>query len=168
MIARLGLNTAAPFHFLFYSIVFGGSVFHSFIVSPIAFKHLSRPEFSNLQNKVFPTYFLGQALSPLVLGLTTPLKLCPFTIGLLALSSATGALNYFVLLPWCQQIKDQRNKLVSEKLHEVIENGEVKPSEEMVKLNKQFGKYHGISSLVNILSILSLSAYGVILSKRLL
>lgn len=168
MISRLGLNTKAPYHFLFYSVVFGGSVFHSFIVSPIAFKHLSRQEFSNLQNKVFPFYFLGQALSPLVLGLSTPLRLCPFTIGLLTLSSVTGAINYFLLLPWCQQIKEQRNKLVSDKLHEVIENGEVKPSAEMIRLNKQFGKYHGISSLVNVFSILSLGVYGIVLSKRLI
>lgn len=168
MIARLGLNTKAPYHFLLYSIIFGGSTFHSFILSPIAFKNLSRAEFSNLQNKVFPIYFLGQALSPLLLGLTTPLRLCPFTIGLLAFSSATGMINYFVLLPWCKQIKDQRNKLVSDKLHETIEGGESKPTEEMIRLNKQFGKYHGISSLVNLLSIFSLGVYGVVLSKRLL
>ena len=139
MIATLGLNTGAPYHLFLYSIALGGSVFHSFVVSPLAFKHLPRQEFGNLQNKVFPTYFIGQAVVPLVLGLTSPFRLCPFLTGVLAVSGIAGALNYLVLLPICRNIK----------------------------LNKTFGMYHGISSLLNILSIASLAIYGTVMSKRL-
>ncbi|RCK63650.1 hypothetical protein Cantr_09693 [Candida viswanathii] len=164
MIAQLGLNTRVPYHFLFYSLTFGGSAFYSFIVSPLVFKKLPREEFSNLQNKVFPTYFTGQTLAPIILGLAQPLAYCPFTIGLLAASSIGGALNYFWLLPVCQKIKEERNKLVADK-QDVGADGQ--PTEEFKKLNKKFGLYHGISTLINIVSIVSLGVYGVVLAKGL-
>lgn len=167
MIAALGLNTTAPYHLFIYSVALGGSVFHSFVVSPLAFKHLPRQEFGNLQNKVFPGYFIGQSVIPIVLGLTSPFKLCPFLTGILALSGLAGALNYLVLLPVCHNIKEQRDKLVANKLHETLEDGEVKPSDKYVELSKKFGMYHGISSLLNIVSIATLAVYGSILSKRL-
>ncbi|CAI5757095.1 unnamed protein product [Candida verbasci] len=160
MINQLGLNTRIPYHFLFYSLAFGGSAFYSFIVSPLVFKKLTREEFSNLQNKVFPTYFQGQILSPIIIGLTTPLKWCPFSLGLLALSTIGGTLNYLWLLPKCQQIKEERNKYLADKLGD--EN-----SEGYKALSKQFGKYHGISTLINIISIFSLGIYGVTLANGL-
>ncbi|CCE87152.1 Piso0_005693 [Millerozyma farinosa CBS 7064] len=168
MINVLGLNTRVPYHALFYSFVFGGSVFHSFVVSPIAFKVLPRQEFGRLQNHIFPGYFLGQTLAPLVLGLTTPLKLCPFSIGVLAVSGLAGALNYFVLLPSCQQIKVEREKLVADKKHEKNENGVSVPTKEYTELNKKFGFYHGISTLLNFGSIVTLGIYGLLLSKRMI
>lgn len=164
MLNRLGLNAKVPFHFLFYSLVFGGSTFYSFIVSPIVFKKLPREEFSNLQTQVFPTYFIGQTVSPLVLALTTPMGYCPVTGTLLALSSISGALNYFWLLPECKTLKEQRTKLIADKLDKDA-NGEF--TEEYKKVSKQFGKYHGISSLFNLVSILTLGVYGVLLAKRI-
>jgi hypothetical protein len=163
MINRLGLNTRVPYHFLFYSVVFGGSTFYSFIVSPIVFKKLPREEFSNLQSQVFPTYFIGQTVSPLILALTTPLRGCPVTATLLALSSISGALNYFWLLPACKTIKEERMKLVADKLDK-DESGEF--TEEYKKVSKQFGKYHGISSLFNLVSVVTLGVYGVLLTSR--
>lgn len=167
MFAKLGLNTRAPYHLIFYSVVFGGSIFHSFVVSPIAFKALKKEEFSRLQSEVFPIYFLGQTFAPAVLALSTPLSLCPFTIGLLSLSGLAGAFNYLYLTPVCHKIKDERKKLEAEKRHETVVDGELKPTEEYAKLNKQFGRYHGISMLTNLVSILALGLYGVVLSKRL-
>lgn len=138
---------------------------HSYIVSPIAFKHLQREEFSNLQNKVFPLYFLGQTAAPILIGLTSPL--CPKTVGPVLLASAVaGALNYFWVLPVCKKIKEDRNKLVADKKHEQIVDGETVNSEEFTNLSKQFGMYHGISSLLNLVSLVTLGAYGFLLSKR--
>lgn len=160
MFARLGLNTTAPYHLFIYSLVFGASTFHSFVVSPIAFKHLKREEFSNLQNKVFPLYFIGQTAGPILLGLTAPFKLCPFGLGLLSVSAIAGALNYFVMLPWCKNIKEQRNKLQKEL-------GADETSEELAELNKQFGFAHGMSSLANLVSIISITVYGAFLTRGL-
>lgn len=153
---------------MLYSLVFGASTFHSFYLSPIAFKTLPRSEFGALQNKVFPSYFLTQTVSAVLLGLTSPFKLCPFSLGLLTVSGLGGAINLFVLLPICRNIKDEREKLIKEKLHETVVNGEVRPTETKIALDKKFGMYHGLSSLANIFSIASLGVYGLILAKRLL
>lgn len=40
-------------------------------------------------------------------------------------------------------------------------------SKEMVALNKRFGRVHGLSSLINMISIVATVYYGVVLSKRL-
>ncbi|KAG7660680.1 uncharacterized protein J8A68_005797 [[Candida] subhashii] len=165
MINRLGLNTGAPYHLLFYSVAFGGSFYYSFIVSPLVFKKLTREEFSHLQNKVFPTYFVGQTLAPIILGLTSPIKTCRKGLGaVLAVSSVAGALNYFVLLPICKGIKEERNQLV-EQNKDKDDKGE--PTQEFTALSKKFGKYHGISSLLNLISIVSLGLYGAALAKGL-
>lgn len=150
---------------MLYSIAFGGGVMHSFVVSPIAFKHISREEFSNLQNKVFPIYFIGQATVPVLLGLTSPIS-AKCGAPLLALSAIAGALNYFWILPICKEVKEQRNKLVADKLHEEIIDGVTKNSAEFTALSKKFGMYHGISSLFNIVSLATLGVYGVMLAKR--
>lgn len=137
---------------------------HSYIVSPIAFKYLPREEFGNLQNKVFPVYFIGQTAAPLLLGATSPV-LCNLALSLLGVSLVAGALNYFWCLPVCKSIKDERSKLVADKKHEHIVDGETKPTDEYTALNKQFGKYHGFSSLFNLVSLVTLGVYGVLLAR---
>lgn len=149
---------------LLYSVAFGGGVMHSYIVSPIAFKYLAREEFSNLQNKVFPIYFIGQTAAPLLLGATSPV-LTNVALSLLGVSLVAGALNYFWCLPTCKRIKDERNKLIADKKHEHVVDGETKPTDEVLALNKQFGMYHGFSSLFNLVSLLTLGAYGVLLAR---
>lgn len=146
-------------HLLLYSVAFGGGIMHSYIVSPIAFKHLKREEFSRLQNKVFPLYFLCQAVVPAVIGLTSPIA-GRSSYSILGASAVAGLLNYLWVLPVCQQVKEQRAKLVAEKRHEQVVDGETKPSEEMALLNKKFGMYHGFSSLFNLVSLATLGVYG--------
>lgn len=165
MVANLGLATRAPIHILVFSLTFGGGFFHSFIASPIAFKHLEREQFGKLQNKIFPFFFLGQTLSPLLLSLVSPIALTRLTIGLLSVSAVSGAANYFWLLPLCQRIKEERLKLIADNRHEVVEDGVTHATVEFERVSKQFGKYHGISTLVNMLSIVSLGVYGIVFSK---
>lgn len=40
-------------------------------------------------------------------------------------------------------------------------------SPEMKKLNSAFGKWHGISSLLNLISLLATAWHGILLSERL-
>lgn len=40
-------------------------------------------------------------------------------------------------------------------------------SQEMLKLNKKFGKLHGVSSLLNLATFIATVAYGVTLSSRI-
>lgn len=165
MINKLGLNTTLPYHFLFYSLAFGGSAYYSYIVSPLVFKKLPRQEFSNLQSQVFPTYFIGQTLAPIALALTTPVTTCKQGIVAgLAVSSIAGALNFFILLPICKRIKEQRNELIADK-KDKNDQGEI--TEEFNALNKKFGMYHAISSLLNLISVVSLGLYGCSLTKSM-
>ncbi|OBA18021.1 hypothetical protein METBIDRAFT_226840 [Metschnikowia bicuspidata var. bicuspidata NRRL YB-4993] len=152
---------------ILFSVAFGGGVMHSFIVSPIAFKHLPREEFGKLQHQVLPLYLLSQAAAPVLLSLTTPLG-SKFATPVLAASAVAGALNYFWVLPRCNQIKAEKKKLVDAKRHEQIIDGNTVETEEFKALSKQFGKFHGISSLLNLLSLVTLGAYGVALGRRIL
>lgn len=151
-------------NFLLFSVALGGGLVHSYVVSPIAFKHLPIEHFSNLQNKVFPNYFLGQALIPVVLSLTTPLPL-KVAGPVLAASGVAGALNLLWVLPVCKDAKEQKKKLESERAHEQIVDGQIVPTEQYKAWSKKFGMYHGISSLLNLVSLLSLVVYGVYLGR---
>ncbi|EGW32473.1 uncharacterized protein SPAPADRAFT_138963 [Spathaspora passalidarum NRRL Y-27907] len=164
IINQLGLNTKVPYHFLLYSFTFGGTAFYSWVVSPIVFKRLPLEEFSNLQNHVFPCYFGVQTFAPIVLGLTTPLKFCPFTGGLLAVSAVGGLINLVGLLPVCRGLKEKKNKLIADKQDKGPDG---QPTAEFTALSKKFGAYHGLSMLVNVISILSLGVYGTALAKGL-
>ncbi|KAM9928772.1 hypothetical protein OXX59_001628 [Metschnikowia pulcherrima] len=163
----LSTSVKSAVNVLLFSMAFGGGVMHSFIVSPIAFKHLPREEFGNLQHQVLPLYLLGQTAAPVLLGLTTPLS-SRFSTPVLAASAVAGAINYFWVLPRCNQIKDEKKKSIAEKKHEQIVDGKVEDSEEFRALSKQFGKFHGISSLLNLVSIATLGAYGFALGRRIL
>jgi len=44
------------------------------------------------------------------------------------------------------------------------ENDEIRVSDEMKKLNKVFGMWHGISSLLNLASVIGTVVYGVLLA----
>ena len=158
ILSIIGLNNRAAYHLFLYSLNFGGSIFHSFLLSPMAFKYLPKQEFGNLQNKVFPIYFVGQAILPILLALTSPLKLCPFTAGLLSTSGLCGAINFLVLLPLTQKVINERHNLAKDQKSE---------TKEMHDATKVFGIYHGISSLLNLFSIISLGLYGSALSRRL-
>ncbi|RLV93367.1 putative mitochondrial outer membrane protein [Spathaspora sp. JA1] len=164
IINQLGLNTRVPYHFLLYSFTFGGTAFYSWVVSPIVFKRLPREEFSNLQSHVFPCYFGVQTFAPAVLALISPLKFCPFTGGLLAASAIGGLINLVGLLPVCKTLKEKKNKLIADKQDKGADG---EPSEEFAAVTKKFGCYHGVSMLVNVVSIASLGVYGLALAKGL-
>lgn len=60
---------------------------------------------------------------------------------------------------------DEKRKLEAERLHEATVDGKVFPSEEYRAVSRRFGMYHGISSLLNLVSLLSLVAYTVFLGR---
>jgi hypothetical protein len=51
----------------------------SFVGGIVAFKALPRPQFSSLQQKIFPIYFSLQTALPVVLALTYPGAKAPFS-----------------------------------------------------------------------------------------
>lgn len=140
------LRTTA--HFLLYSLSVGGVTYYSYIASPLAFQSLPREQFSKLQSHVFPQFFITQAITPALLGLTSPFALTSMGLGALGLGTVAGLTNAFWLLPKTKALKEQRMQ---------FEEGD----EEYKALSKEFGKWHGISLLFNLTWVLSMGTFGV-------
>lgn len=159
------LQTSAPYHLLVYSYIFGTTAFHSFFVGPIAFRALSPQNFSALQERIFPRYFLMQSIGAVIL-MVLPKPFGPdawhwSTLGVLLAGSAA---NMLFIGPRTTDIIHRR------RAQEELEGKSAKDptaSDEMKALNRQFGKWHGISALSNLAVFLSLLIYGVLLADGL-
>lgn len=154
-----------PIHIISYGYTLGSTSFHSFIASPKALETLPRRQFGEFQGEVLPIQFWTQTLAPIVIGLTAPYTISAIGLGLLATSSFGGIANLGYLTPLCQDLKDKRWKIIDDKF-----NGDDKAANEsgdLDSLNKQFGKWHGLSMLSNLVSIVTLTAYGFVLSGKL-
>lgn len=164
------LRSPTPYHLLLYSLALGSTAFHSFVIGPIAFQTLPYDHFSALQARVFPLYFGAQTVASAVLGVTA-VAAFPWLAGganlvlaaraSLGVAGAGAALNWGVLGPQTRGIMARR------KHQEQVEGKSCKApdvSEDMRKVNKEFGKVHGISVLANLGTLAGLVAYGVVLS----
>ncbi|PVG02297.1 hypothetical protein CPB86DRAFT_780717 [Serendipita vermifera] len=160
------------FYFIAFSWLLGQSIWQSFFGGVIAHKSLTRQTFGVLQGRLFPVYFsISATLSSILLVIWSNANKGLFQVryfefghpvvqqtwnlvGLLALS----VLNWFWIGPATNRISHQRQRL---------ERAEGKPyydkgvSNEMKKLNSQFGTMHGISSLANLVVILQLLWHGM-------
>ncbi|KAG6038529.1 hypothetical protein E4U41_004122 [Claviceps citrina] len=179
--ARSILVSAAPYHIISYGALLGTSFFHSFINGPTIFDVVERPVFSTIQANLFPIYFGMQTTLPVILALTFPgnplLGVSSGTSGLLETTSrwqslapiatmfVTGLVNLAVMLPLTKQVMKERRGQVRRDGKQYWEPGP--HSEEMRALNKKFGKLHGISSLLNLVTIASAVTYGFTLGSRL-
>ncbi|KAI1374545.1 hypothetical protein F4677DRAFT_425379 [Hypoxylon crocopeplum] len=176
------LFSLAPYHVLSYGTLLGTQVFHTFINSVASFKVLERPQFAILQRAVFPSYFGIQAAVPVVLALTYPGSKSAFGASsglagvfhesnrwgvLLPLGTifVAGLANLTYLLP-------ETNKITAKRRDQEKKDGKASYegppySNEMSALNKEFGQLHGISSLINLVTLFATVVYGVNLSSRL-
>lgn len=154
-----------PIHILAYGYTFGSTTFHSFVASIKALDVLPRRQFGEFQGEVLPIQFITQTIAPLVIGLTAPYSISTIGLGLLATSSVGGIANLAWLTPLCQDLKNKRYSIIDNKFNgddkKAAESGELK------SLDKEFGKWHGMSMLSNLISIVSLTAYGFVLSGKL-
>lgn len=154
-----------PIHILTYGYTLGSTTFNSFVASVKAFELLPRRQFSELQGQVLPIQFITQSIAPIVIGFTAPYKISALGLGLLAMSSAGGIANIAWLTPVCAEIKTQRWKIINEKFDgddkKAVASGELK------SIDKEFGKWHGMSMVSNFISIVTLAAYGFVLSGKL-
>lgn len=146
------------------------------------YRVLERPQFSAVQNKLFPIYFSLQTALPVLLALTYPGSRNPFGIppslkGVLDSSNRwavlaplvtmflTGLTNLVVLMPKTRECMKDRN--MQEKKDGKKSYDAPPHSEEMLALNKKFGQLHGISSLLNLTTFAATIVYGITLSSRL-
>jgi hypothetical protein len=160
------LKTAAPYHLLLYSVLFGTTTYQSFYNGIIAYRALPLKEFGNLQARIFPTYFRFQAIGSAILLALPPVSPVPTAFYVaLGLSFATGAVNALFLGPLSNRIKAKRDEQMD------IEGKSYKDptaSDTMKALNKQFGQTHGISVSLNMITFGSLLYYGVLLTALLM
>lgn len=160
------LGTAAPYHVLLYSLLFGSTAYQSFFVGLVAFKTLPYNHFGALQAKIFPPYFALQTVASAVLLLTKPVGFEGNAANItLAIATLGGLLNMVVLSPLTRKVMELRKK------QEGIDGKSCKdpnPSADMKALNMRFGKIHGVSVLLNMAAFLALTFYGVVLTDGFL
>ncbi|KMK57636.1 hypothetical protein Y699_03056 [Aspergillus fumigatus Z5] len=150
----------------------------TFIGGVIAFRVLPRPQFSALQTSIFPVYFTLQSALPVVIALTSSKGgqlngisglLAPEsrfgTLLPLATVAVSGLINQVILRPLTVRTMKERKH---QETHDGKKSYDPAPhSKEMMALNKKFGRLHGLSSLINMVSLIATVYYGVVLSKRL-
>ncbi|KAF9535468.1 hypothetical protein CPB83DRAFT_888178 [Crepidotus variabilis] len=162
-------------YLLGYSWLFGMSVWISFFGGVIAYKTLPRQQFGQLQHKTFPIYFvlsLGISSSLLAIWIAkhpdVTSQLTRPTLADVAQVYALGSvlfnqgLNKFVVGPLTSSTMFARHKLEKEEGKVYSDPG---VSQDMLKLNRRFGMLHGISSLANLFSVISLVFHGLYIGK---
>nr|CAB3267068.1 transmembrane protein 205-like [Phallusia mammillata] len=156
---------------------FGVTIWVSFIAGPMMYKLLDRHTFSNVQGHLFPIFFV-------ILGCTSFAQLAIFTkvkglsnlsnsdymavAGMLA-SFLAGLLNSIYLSP-------MMNKTLTKRINMEKEEGVVAPNigsklgeNPMYKqLSRQFGKLHGVSTLLNLLGLAGNTYLAYYISLELL
>ncbi|EEH34063.2 hypothetical protein PAAG_05112 [Paracoccidioides lutzii Pb01] len=167
----MAVSLLAPFHIISYGTLLGAQAYQTFVGGIIAFRTLPRPQFSALQESIFPVYFSLQTALPLVMAITYPgerifMGRGPSSLfGLLAESPRittllpivtmflTGLTNVLVVGPMTVKVMKQR------KHQETIDGKKSYDphphSKEMIRLNKSFSRFHGISSMINLLGLIS-------------
>ncbi|KAI0024748.1 hypothetical protein F4780DRAFT_552747 [Xylariomycetidae sp. FL0641] len=171
-----------PYHIISYGTLLGTQVFHTFINAIAAFRVLERPQFAVLQRALFPWYFGIQTAAPVALALTYPGQLggalAPGSIAgvlqgsnrwtvaaPLATAFVTGLVNLVYLLPTTNKITAKRRQQEKEDGKKSWDQGPHSP--QMQALNKQFGQVHGISSLLNLVTLAATIVYGFNLAGRI-
>jgi len=176
------------YHILTYGTLLGSNLFQTFLGGPLAFKALPRPQFSTLQQAIFPPYFTFQAALPVLLALTWPGDKVAqvgaksvmhnsgfwgifsdnsfWTAGIpVAIMFATSAANLFVFGPATTKVMKERKHQETRDGKKYYDPGEKSP--EMKRLNSSFGLLHGVSSGLNLLGTFAMFYYGATLADLL-
>ncbi|POS88203.1 hypothetical protein EPUL_000343 [Erysiphe pulchra] len=170
-------NTLAPYHITALGLLTGTQFYQSFVGGFVAYKALPRPQFSQLQQKIFPIYFSIQTVLPALIAITYPgsagkasgikgvfenrrSALIP-----IATILVTSSINLLLVGP--ATTKAMRERKVQETRDGKKYTDPAPHSEEMQRLNSLFSKLHGISSLLNLLGFISTISYGFTLASRI-
>lgn len=142
---------------LAYAIVLGSTIWNTFFVGLTMFKNMPRQTFGKVQSKLFPRYFALTTAATIVMLSTLLLAgAAPASRGvvLLGVSLALSLGNYVGVEPVTTKLMFDRYE---------IENKPTKTDEDMQQIKvlyKKFGAWHGISSLLNLVFLCTIMAYG--------
>ena len=162
-LASLPGKTAATIHLLSFGTWFGTVFYTTFIAGITMFKNLPRKTFGRLQSKLFPKYFMLSAVAILlqlitVKGLSDSVPLVKATKAL-GIAFGMTLINLFYLEPTSTKVMFDRYEL------EEKEGG--KDTDEYKKLAASFGKFHGMSSLTNLIALCGAVAHAFFLASAL-
>ncbi|PWW73442.1 hypothetical protein C7212DRAFT_334127 [Tuber magnatum] len=167
---------SGPVHLLAFGTLLGSQFYQSFIGGVMAYRALPRPQFSQLQQKIFPVYFTLQTVLPAVLLLTHPSTsptslISPssphfYNTGLpLLIVLGASLANLAVIGPALSKIMRERKIQETKEGKKYYDEGP--KSEKMAALNKRFGAMHGASSLINLTGLVATGWYGVVLGNKI-
>lgn len=156
----LSTKAGATIHLLSFATYFGTVVYTTFVAGITMYKNLPRQTFGRLQSKLFPKYFGLCSISLLLQLITLPtLKLGANATRAVGLAFVMTLLNQFYLEPRSSKIMFDRYEL------EELPGG--KESKEYKKLAGDFGKFHGMSSLTNLIGLFAIVVHGSYLAAGL-
>ncbi|GLC38364.1 hypothetical protein PLESTB_001268800 [Pleodorina starrii] len=162
-------NTVGAFlHVTSYAVLLGTQLWNTFFVGLTMFKNLPRQTFGKVQAKLFPQYFAlttGANLLALVTLALAGASGSPAGVrALVALGLSLGGLlvNWLAIEPVCTRLMFERYDI--ENLPDKTEADK----DRIATLYKQFGKWHGISSLINLVSFCVAVGHGWFLASLLI
>lgn len=156
----LSNKSLAILHVLSFGTWFGTVAYTTFVAGITMFKNLPRQTFGRLQAKLFPKYFALCSASIVVQLIT----LKGLSIEALQSQRALGValvmtlVNQFYLEPASTANMMER--------YQMEDNGK-ESTDAYKKLKASFGKFHGLSSLTNLLAMLGGVAHAVYLAATL-
>ncbi|KAL7523853.1 hypothetical protein ACHAWF_000693 [Thalassiosira exigua] len=157
----LSPKAAATVHLLSFATWFGTVTYTTFVSGITMFQNLPRRVFGTLQSKLFPLYFqLCSAMVGLqIITLTAMPDILSKTSEVsLAVAFVATLLNLLYLEPTSTRVMFNRYSL---------EDDGKRESEEYERAAKRFGKFHGMSSLANLVALCGGVVHGVRLASGL-
>lgn len=156
-------HAAAAVHVLSFATWFGSVAYTTFIAGITMFRNLPRQTFGKLQAKLFPKYFALGSIT-LVLQLIT-LRSLPVSIQTASTKALLTALamtlaNQFYLEPLSTNNMMRR--------YELEGNDGGKDTDEYKTLKASFGKFHGLSSLTNLIALCAGVVHAVYVAGTLM
>ncbi|KAI3423407.1 hypothetical protein D9Q98_010624 [Chlorella vulgaris] len=152
--AYLPTTGIAFVHLLAYGVWLGSMVWTTFVAGLTMFRNLPRQQFGRLQAKLFPQYFgLSCICTAIQLGVLLFAAAAPpqKQLVLVGLGLATSLLSLLVAEPIATSVMLKRYAL---------ENAPTRDEASIKALAKQFGKWHGISSLINLGTLITAIGHG--------
>jgi len=145
----LSWKIATFIHFISLSIFFGQNFYTTVSVGPVSFKTLPRRCFGVLQSKLFPIYFTMQLITTKLMILTSTCfpALSPQYLNV---ALVLTYLNRRFLEPKSTDIMFSRYDM---------EDAGRKDAVEYKALGKEFGKIHGTSAMLNLISLICMGVH---------
>lgn len=150
------VSSVSLLHLAAFSTVFGTGVWTTFIAGITMFQYLPKQTFGKLQARLFPKYF-QLSIACLSVALITAYRMGLPTFPL-AIALKNVLSNQVVVGPASTRVMleryDRQNKGLKDESYDK-------------KLNARFGMLHGLSSLLNLITLACLVAHGISLAARI-